>query len=85
MGCATLRHNVRSIAREASAAPAAKFKSPYRTSSLRDQADFSDNRVYQALASALAAIIAENWVSSNTVATFTSTIPSWVLSCTTNS
>jgi hypothetical protein len=30
MGCATLRHNVRSIAREASAAPAAKFKSDYR-------------------------------------------------------
>jgi hypothetical protein len=27
MGCATLKHNVRSIAREASAAPAAKFKS----------------------------------------------------------
>ena len=27
MGCAKLRHNVRSIAREASAAPAAKFKS----------------------------------------------------------
>ena len=33
MECAALRHNVRSIAREASAAPAAKFKSPYRTSS----------------------------------------------------
>ncbi len=31
MGCAVLRHNVRSIAREASAAPAAKFKSGYRT------------------------------------------------------
>ena len=30
MGCGTLRHNVRSIAREASAAPAAKFKSRYR-------------------------------------------------------
>ncbi len=26
MGCAMLKHNVRSIAREASAAPAAKFK-----------------------------------------------------------
>ena len=35
MGCATLRHNVRSIAREASAAPAAKFKSPYRTLRIR--------------------------------------------------
>ena len=32
MGCATLKHNVRNIAREASAAPAAKFKSDYRTS-----------------------------------------------------
>jgi hypothetical protein len=30
MGCAMLKHNVRSIAREASAAPAAKFKSRYR-------------------------------------------------------
>ena len=30
MGCATLRHNARSIAREASAAPAASFKSAYR-------------------------------------------------------
>ena len=30
MECAALRHNVRSIAREASAAPAAKFKSSYR-------------------------------------------------------
>jgi hypothetical protein len=30
MGCATLRHDVRSIAREASAAPAAKFKSASR-------------------------------------------------------
>jgi hypothetical protein len=30
MGCATLTHNVRSIAREASAAPAAKFKSGTR-------------------------------------------------------
>jgi hypothetical protein len=29
MGCATLRHNVWSIAREASAAPAASFKSRY--------------------------------------------------------
>jgi hypothetical protein len=47
MGCATLRHNVRSIAREASAAPAAKFKSRYRT--MRFWADFSGNRVYQAL------------------------------------
>ena len=29
MGCAMLKHNVRSIAREASAAPAAKFKWVY--------------------------------------------------------